>query len=73
MKDFPIYATIKQLATRYHIHYNTTRQLVSEMHKSGHSGVIYIGRLPRVDIDKFQEFLSKRREEKEAEWHQESF
>ena len=57
-----IYATIKQLAQQYQVKYDTIQLIVAEMHRSGHDGVIYVGRLPRIDIAKFEEYLRNRKE-----------
>lgn len=60
-----IYATIKQLAAQYQVTYDTIQAIVSEMYKSGHKGVIYIGRLPRIDIEQFEEYLTERKKASE--------
>lgn len=61
-----IYATIKQLANQYQVSYNTIQMIVAEMSRSGNPGVIYVGRLPRVDISKFEEYLTERKKATEC-------
>ena len=61
-----IYATISQLAKQYQVTYDTIQMIVSEMHKSGHKGVIYVGRLPRIDIEQFEAYLMERRKAAEC-------
>lgn len=57
-----IYATIKQLANQYQVKYDTIQLIVAEMYRAGNDGVIYVGRLPRIDIAKFEEYLRNRKE-----------
>lgn len=57
-----IYASIKELARQYHVHYDTIQLIVAEMYRAGNDGVIYVGRLPRIDIAKFEEYLRNRKE-----------
>ena len=52
-----IYATTRQLAEYYGVNYKTAHKLVTEMRTSGFGGVIYVGRLPRIDTEKFQQYL----------------
>lgn len=60
-----IYASIKELSNQYHICYNTTQMLVKEMYESEIGGVIYIGRMPRVNIELFEQFLVQRKEKRD--------
>ncbi len=55
-----IYASIHELAKYYHVHYNTIGKIVSEMKKRNYGGIVYVGRLPRVDKDRFEQFLTER-------------
>ena len=59
-----IYATTKQLAEYYGVAYRTVRKFVQEMQASGFGGVIYVGRLPRIDAEKFQEYLEIQTEQR---------
>ena len=58
-----MYASIKELARQYQVTYKTMQIIVAEMNRAGNDGVIYVGRLPRIDIAKFEQYLRKRKEQ----------
>ncbi len=64
-RQFRVYATMKQLAAQYQVTYGLIQVIVHDMHREKRDGVIYVGRLPRIDVEEFEKYLLERRERKE--------